>query len=396
MKRYISYALTLLSCAGIAQTATAETVISQVNNLDLSLTECLSQPAQVTDIEFIAPHYALMTTQLGDVYLFQGCNRDPKKVGHVDVGKVNFTSGLYSIAAPNDFFWSKNVYLYFTAEEDGQQKTRLASFKLDLFNDEGLTDENVLIDIDQPYPRGNGGALTFGPDGLLYLGVGDGGSSGDPHNNAQNVTTLLGSILRIKPDADSKKGYTIPEGNLQDFVSEAKPEIFAYGVRNPWKMTFTYDGSLIIADVGEDTFEEVDIITPDMINKQEINLGWNIKEGKNCFNDSALCSIEGLVDPVYQYEHGKNGNSISGGEIVYYDNKPYYLFADFMTGMMGALDLDNPSKPAVLNESLEGNWVTFGRDPFNRIYVADYAGKIYRVELENDTSKTKFDLKKDD
>jgi glucose/arabinose dehydrogenase len=372
MKRYFIYALALFTYAGI----------SQADDLELSLEQCLSEPAQVTDMEFIAPHYALMTTQSGDVYLFRGCNRDTKKVGHVDVAKTDWTSGLYSIAVPYNYFWTQTVYLYFTAEKDGELVTRLSSFKLNLFDDDGLTDEKVLIEIDQPYASNNGGALEFGPDGLLYLGVGDGGSKGDPDNNAQNVKNLLGSILRIKPDTDSKKGYTIPDGNLQESVSKAKPEIFAYGVRNPWKITFNYDGSMILADIGEDTIEEINILPPKMMNNKEINFGWNIKEGDNCFNDNAKCSKADLVDPVYQYQHGKNGNSITGGEIYYLNNKEYYLFADFMTGMIGALDLDDPSETALQDENQEGNWVTFARDPFGRVYVSDYAGKLYSVNLK--------------
>lgn len=373
MKRYVAFALALFAYVGI----------TQADDLKLSLKKCLSEPAQVTDIEFIAPHYALMTTQLGDIHLFRGCDRPTKKIGHVDVADSDWSSGLYSIAVPYDFFWSRNVYLYYAVDDDGDAKTRLSSFKVNLFNDEGLTDENVLLEIDIPYSGNRGGALEFGPDGLLYLGVGDGGSAGDPDNNAQNIKTLLGSILRIKPDANSKKGYSIPDGNLRDFARRAKPEIFAYGVRNPWKITFSADGSLILGDIGEDTIEEIDILSRKVMNNQKINLGWAIKEGDNCYNDNAKCSKESLIDPVYQYEHGGNGNSISGGETYFYNNKEYYFFADFMTGMIGVLDLDDPSKPVLLDESETGNWVTFARDPFNRVYISDYAGNLYRVTLKD-------------
>lgn len=357
--------------------------VSHASDLELSLVSCLSKPAQITDIEFIAPHYALMTTQVGDIYLFQGCNRPTPKIGHVEVDTTNWTSGLYGIAAPDDFFWSKRVFLYYSVEVEGELKTRLSSFEIDLFVTEGLKDENVLLEIDQPYPGSNGGALEFGPDGLLYLGVGDGGAVGDPHNNAQNVQTILGSIVRIKPDLSDEKGYTIPEGNLQDFIPEALPEIFAYGVRNPWKLTFDSNGNLILADVGEDTIEEVDVLSREIIGTQEINLGWNIKEGSYCYDPGKDCSQEGFIDPVYEYEHGIHGNSITGGETCVLGDKEYYLFADFMTGMIGVLDLDEPGTPVLLDESYTGNWTTFSKAPFGRVYVSDYAGMLYQVILQN-------------
>jgi hypothetical protein len=372
MIRYFIWAFVLFGYIGA----------SQASDLKLTLDNCLSEPAQITDIEFIAPHYALMTNQLGDIYWFRGCNRPAKKIGHVNVAMSDWRLGLYSIAVPHDFFWAHTVFLYYAADVEGELKTRLSRFKIDLFGDKGLTDEAVLLEIDQPYPGSNGGALKFGPDGYLYLGVGDGGSNGDPDNNAQNVQTILGSILRIKPDTDIAGGYSIPDGNLQDFVPGALPEIFAYGVRNPWKFSFSYDGSLIIGDVGEDTIEEIDIISKEMIGNQEINLGWSIKEGGSCYNGSEACSSEGLIDPVYQYIHGNHGNSITGGETYVLGDKEYYIFADFMTGMIGVLDLDNPSTPVLIDESLVGNWVTFSRTPFGRVYVSDYAGNLYRVILQ--------------
>ena len=355
---------------------------SYANGLNLSLERCLSEPAQVTDMEFIAPHYALMTVQQGDVYWFRGCNRDAKKIGHIDVATSDWASGLYSVAVPHDFFWSHLIYLYYAADVDGMMKTRLSTFKMDLFGNKGLTDERVLLEIDQPYANNNGGALKFGPDGLLYLGIGDGGSIGDPDNNAQNVQTLLGSIVRIKPDLNSDLGYSIPDGNLQEFIPEALPEIFAYGVRNPWKLSFDFNGNLIVADVGEDTIEEIDILSKEMMANQPLNLGWSIKEGGNCYNPDLNCSMPDLIDPVYQYEHGLFGNSITGGETLYVSGKEYYVFADFMTGMIGVLDLDDPSVPVMLDESFPGNWVTFTRDPFGRVYVSDYDGTLYRVVIQ--------------
>jgi hypothetical protein len=161
-------------------------------------------------------------------------------------------------------------------------------------------------------------------------------------------------------------------------------------VRNPWKFTFDSYENLILADVGEDTIEEVNILSSDIMNNQEINLGWSIKEGTNCYNQNENCSSQNLIDPVYQYEHsGDSGNSITGGEPYRLGDKEYYLFADFMTGMIGVLDLDDPRTPALIDESSIGNWTTFAKGPIGRVYVADYGGKLYRVLLDDENSVDK-------
>jgi hypothetical protein len=367
--------------------------------LDLALKQCNNLPEQPTDIEFIFPDYAFITTQQGDIYWFRGCNKPLRKIATLEVSTDSWELGLYSIAVSPKFFREPAVYVYYAANKDGQLVTRLSALVIDksklfvdpedvVVNDKYVQDEaslvkeRVILEVEQPYTNGNGGALRFGPDNLLYLGVGDGGSDGDPEKNAQNVNTILGSIIRIKPDLSTAKGYTIPEGNLQDFIPGALPEIWAYGVRNPWKMTFDFHGNLILGDVGEHTIEEIDVIPEWMIGTQVVNLGWNIKEGDNCFCPPSDCDSEGLIDPVYQYEHGGSGNSITGGEPLFARGDEYYIFGDFMTGKLSVLDLDNPSVP-VVEKSFDANWVTFARDPLGRVYVVDYSsGSMYRVKLK--------------
>jgi hypothetical protein len=372
--------------------------------LDIDLKRCSKLPEEVTDIEFIFPNYAFVTTRQGDIYWFRGCGEPLSKITKLNVSDDSWVLGLYSIAVSPDFFKDPAVFVYYSADRDGQLVTRLSALVIDhseLFNDsedmlvydefhdrymlnrDALVTERVLLEIDQPHENSNGGALRFGPDELLYLGVGDGGAEGDPEGNAQNVSTIYGSILRIQPDLSKEEGYTIPEGNLQDFISGAVPEIWAYGVRNPWQITFDSQDNMIIADVGEHTIEEVDIIPAEMIGTEIVNLGWNIKEGNNCFNPPAECDSEGLIDPVFQYEHsGGEGNSITGGETLFYKGDEYYIFGDFMTGMLGVLDLDDPSDP-VFEDGIDGNWVAFAKDPIGRVYVVDYyGGNLYKVDLD--------------
>jgi hypothetical protein len=365
--------------------------------LDLALEPCLDEVEQMTDIKFVFPGHALITTQSGDIYWFQGCNKKLLKISTIDVATSDWELGLYSVAVASDFLKNPRVFLYYAAQTDGRLTTRLSAFQLNLKDKDSdvFVTEKVLLEIDQPDTNSNGGALKFGPDGLLYLGVGDGGSDGDPEANAQNIHSILGSIVRIKPDFKTEKGYTIPDGNLQDFIPGALPEIFAYGVHNPWKMTFDEKGNLIIADVGEHLIEEVDVISRDMIGTQALNLGWNIKEGDNCFNPPEQCDSQGLINPVYQYEHGDSGNSITGGETIRLDDKEYYVFGDYLTGLLGVLDLDAPETP-VFEKRFSGNWATFGKDLrfgrgsiFNKdhsgsgVYVADYtSGTLYQIILK--------------
>ena len=351
--------------------------------VDLKLKACLRGLPQITDIKFAFPGHAFITTQSGEVYWFQGDHKKPQKIATINVATSSWELGLYSVAVDPDFFWSTRLFLYYAIETDGQLKTRLSAFKLnpdDIPN--GLMEEKILLEIDQPYTDGNGGALQFGPDGLLYLSVGDGGSEGDPDGNAQNIQSILGSIVRIKPDFSTEKGYTIPDGNLQDFIPGALPEIFVYGVHNPWKFTFDDQENLIIADVGEHLIEEIDIISRNMIGTQAINLGWKIKEGDICYNPPEGCDSKGMIDPVYQYKHdGDSGNAITGGETILSDGKEYYVFADYMTGQISMLDLEAPKIP-VFEKHFKGNWTTFAKDSLGHVYVADYdRGIVYQVLL---------------
>jgi glucose/arabinose dehydrogenase len=237
----------------------------------------------------------------------------------------------------------------------------------------------VLMSFPQPYANHNGGHLAFGPDGFLYIAVGDGGSAGDPQGNAQNRGSILGKILRI--DVDNPGGgrpYGIPAdnpfvGNNEGFLEE----IYAYGLRNPWKFSFDQkSGWLWAADVGQNRVEEIDII------QKGANYGWNIMEGSLCYPSSASCDRSGLTLPVWEYQH-PTGNSVTGGYVYYGSNIPglngAYVYGDFGSGMIWALWLDSTGADnrALLDTGL--NISSFGLDQENEMYVVDYRGKIYKM-----------------
>lgn len=251
--------------------------------------------------------------------------------------------------------------------------------------DRGLLDtEQVLLTIAQPYPNHNGGHLAFGPDGYLYIGMGDGGSGGDPQGNAQNLTSLLGKMLRIDVDqADDGKLYGIPADNpLAGNTSGYREEIYAYGLRNPWKFSFDIkNGRLWVADVGQNQVEEIDII------EKGLNYGWNIMEGSQLYNASDSSRKEGLQLPVWEYRHPL-GQSITGGYVYYGSQSPSltgsYVYGDYVTGLIWALRLDDAAAPQnqlLLESNL--NISSFGLDKNNELYIVDLGGKIYKLEESN-------------
>ena len=245
--------------------------------------------------------------------------------------------------------------------------------------------ERVLLQVDQPYANHNGGQLTFGPDRLLYLGLGDGGSGGDPQGHGQNPATLLGSILRIDPDATGDTGavpYGIPDDNPFADGDGGAPEVFVLGLRNPWRFSFDRaTGELWIADVGQNAYEEVDRLDPAA--DAGANLGWSVMEASHCFTDAA-CSSDGFVMPVAEY--GRDvGCSVTGGHVYRGTSIPdlrgWYVFGDYCSGLVLGIrsDVDALTAPRVLLES--GVTIsTFGEGADGELYLADInSGTVYRL-----------------
>ncbi len=272
---------------------------------------------------------------------------------------------------------------YFFINYTDRNSTVIARYRVDPANpNRTLPDSgSVLFSFPQPFDNHNGGRLEFGPDGYLYIGTGDGGSAGDPQNNAQNRSNLLGKILRIDIDHPSEnRPYGIPADNPFAGNTEGwREEIYAYGLRNPWKFSFDPQrGWLWAADVGQDRMEEIDLI------ESGKNYGWRIMEGSLCYPASANCNREGLTLPVFEYEH-PIGNSITGGYAYYGNAVPdlsgAYVYGDFETGLLWALWLDADqtvqSNRLLLESGL--NISSFGRDQDNELYVVDFNGKLYKI-----------------
>jgi glucose/arabinose dehydrogenase len=242
--------------------------------------------------------------------------------------------------------------------------------------------ESVLLTVDQPYTNHNGGMLAFGPDGMLYVGLGDGGSGGDPLGHGQDSTTLLGTILRI--DVDGGTPYGIPADN--PFVNDtaAADEIWAYGVRNPWRFSFDrLVGDLYIADVGQNQWEEIDLQLASSGGGE--NYGWNVMEGAHCYN-AQTCNETGLVLPVVEYSHGE-GCSVTGGYVyrgtALSGMTGRYFYGEYCVGWIRSFRLDGGEATDPMDHSSDLGTVlqlaSFGEDARGELYVVSLGGSVYRI-----------------
>jgi glucose/arabinose dehydrogenase len=274
-------------------------------------------------------------------------------------------------------YYSDNKFIFVNYfPEDDERRTRISRFTLtENKNRYTLTNEKIIIEISQPYRNHNGGQIAFGADGYFYIGMGDGGSGGDPKGHGQNTKTLLGNMLRIDVNTPDDKPYSIPLDN--PFVKDQnfKPEIWAYGLRNPWRFSFNED-VLIVADVGQNKVEEVTIV------EKGQNLGWNIMEAHLCFKPKKNCDTTGLTLPHIHYGRDQ-GQSITGGYVyngkLNTELKNHYIYADFLSGNIWGVNYPTLSSPIKLMSN-QGNLSTFALDASGEIYVAGYAkGIIYQI-----------------
>jgi glucose/arabinose dehydrogenase len=237
----------------------------------------------------------------------------------------------------------------------------------------------LILAIDQPYANHNGGDVVFGPDGMLYVGMGDGGSGGDPHGNGQNRSSLLGKLLRL--DVDRGTPYTVPRDNPFVATAGARGEVWAYGLRNPWRFCFDPPaGLLYIADVGQDRWEEIDVQPASLAG---LDYGWNAMEGSHCFRTPG-CRSEGRVLPAVEYGHGE-GCSVTGGFVYRGRRLPgmvgHYFYADFCSGWIRSFKIER----GAVTEHREWQGVhvdqpaSFGLDGQGELYVCDLGGGVYRL-----------------
>jgi len=286
--------------------------------------------------------------------------------------------GLLSIAFHPEFARTRAFYVYYSAA--GPRRSVLARFVAPGRTGDAAS-QRVLLEVAQPYSNHNGGQLAFGPDGMLYVGLGDGGSGGDPQGNGQNRATLLGSLLRIDVNGqDAGLAYAIPPDNpFAGARDGSRGEIWAYGLRNPWRFSFDRaTGALFLADVGQDAWEEVDRI------ERGGNYGWNVMEGAHCYSPSRGCNAQGLRLPISEYSHAQ-GRSITGGFVYRGQAIPAlrgrYLFADYVAGTIWSIPADTPRMHPPEPLLASGLYIaSFGEDAAGELYVLDHGGgRVFRL-----------------
>ncbi len=295
----------------------------------------------------------------------------------------NNEEGLLGFAFHPDVADNGYLYVYYSA--DRPRRSVISRFT---FRQDGLladTSERVIMQVEQPFGNHNGGMIAFGPDGFLYIALGDGGSGGDPLGHGQNLSTLLGSILRIDVDSEGFT-YTVPADN--PFIGQtatngqpAQNEIWAYGLRNPWRMAFDRQtGELWAADVGQNDVEEVDLIV------RGGNYGWNFREGNDCYQPSSGCENvepDNLIAPIASYPHFLGGCSVTGGYVYDGTRIPSlsgaYIYGDFCSGRIWALKRGETGfgEPFELLPSTH-LIPAFGQTQDGEVYVLTYSPGIFR------------------
>lgn len=290
--------------------------------------------------------------------------------------------GLLGLAFAPDYAKSGLFYIYFTRRDGKQEVAELRRATSDRAS--ASSSRSVLV-MDDPEGNHNGGQLNFGPDGLLYIGTGDGGGAGDQHGtigNAQNLGSLLGKILRIDPRRSGSKAYSVPASNPFVGRAGARREVYSYGLRNPWRFSFDrIGGDLIIGDVGQDKVEEIDFTS--IAQARGGNFGWRVREGDRQFSNE---SIDGAIEPVIVRTHDEGWCSVTGGYVVRDPALPSlrgkYLYGDFCEGKIYGARLS--SSGASGNARVAGlpqipALSSFGEDARGRIYVVSLGGAVGRI-----------------
>ena len=290
--------------------------------------------------------------------------------------------GLLGLAFAPDYAKSGLFYVYFT-RRDGKQE--VAEFKRATSDRASISSYRSVLVMDDPEGNHNGGQLNFGPDGLLYIGTGDGGGGGDQHGtigNAQNLGSMLGKILRIDPRRAATKAYSVPSSNPFVGRAGARPEVYSYGLRNPWRFSFDrVGGDLIIGDGGQSKAEEIDLTS--IAEARGANFGWRVREGDQPF---ASGTLNDAIEPVIVRTHDEGWCSVTGGYVVRDAALPSlrgkYLYGDFCEGLIYGARLS--SSGASANARVAGlpqipALASFGEDARGRIYVVSLSGAVSRI-----------------
>ncbi len=287
--------------------------------------------------------------------------------------------GLLGLAFHPDFAVNRRFFVNYTRQSGGQLQTVVAEYRAFGANpDQAETEPSILLVFDQPFINHNGGHLAFGPDGFLYIATGDGGSGGDPFNAGQRRETLLGKILRI--DVDGGQPFAIPPTNPFLGEPDVRPEIWAYGLRNPWRFSFDrLTGRLLAGDVGQNRWEEVDLIVGGG------NYGWNVMEGPDCFQATA-CDTTGLALPIFSYGR-LEGAAVIGGYVYRGQQRTrfqgHYVFGDFISQKIWALEeAAGGAWRRILELDTPFSISSFGEDEEGNLYLTELGGTVQQLVFE--------------
>ncbi len=286
--------------------------------------------------------------------------------------------GLLSVAFHPDYRQNGQLFVNYT---DKQGDTRVERYTVSRNADVAdASSAKLVISIDQPYANHNGGHVLFGPDGMLYVGMGDGGAGGDPRGNGQNVNSLLGKLLRL--NVGRVEPYSIPVNNPHANGSGGRGEIWATGLRNPWRMTFDRgSGLLYIADVGQNELEEINVVPA---SKAGVNYGWNVMEADKCYRGDS-CNRDGFQMPALSYGHAGNACSVTGG-YVYRGRRiaalaGHYFYSDYCAGWVKSFRYEGGRVADRREWQVDnlGHVVSFGEDAAGELYIIGESGRVWRI-----------------
>ncbi len=393
--RFGLIALLLTACRPAAAGPRAVTVPPEIA-AGVTLTKIasgLSKPVALTFVPGDTSGRLAVVEQTGTIRLIKDGVVDPKGKPFLDLSdrisksadRRNSEQGLLGLAFHPRFAENGRLFVNLT---DPKGDTKILEFDVrhPLTDEAGIVRQRELWSVDQPYPNHNGGNLAFGPDGHLYIGLGDGGSAGDPQGNGQNREAKLGKMWIMDVDRS--------DDSTRDPANPAFPRIVALGLRNPWRYAFDRaTGDLWIGDVGQNKFEEVDVLPAAALAKREAptNFGWNPMEGLHCYKDPN-CEARKLTPPVVEYDHGE-GCSITGGYVYRGKRIPAlvgrYFYADYCTAMIRSLKWDGPGKaateiwdwrPTLDPKEQLANLSSFGEDAAGELYLLSIDGDVYRFD----------------
>jgi len=375
------FLLSLLMTLLLATTVQAQDVPNTPLGSQYRLVEVASgfnRPLFVTGAGDASSRLFIMD-QFGHIWIMQDGALLPQPF--LDVSGIISTDanerGLLGLAFHPNYAENGQFYIYYT---DVSGDTVVARYLVSA-DDPNLADPasaTYVLRADQPYPNHNGGHMSFGPDGYLYIGTGDGGSQGDPQRRAQNPNDLLGKILRL--DVDNGNAYAIPADNPALTNSGLPGEIWALGLRNPWRFSFDrLTGDLYIADVGQNQWEEINFQPAGV---GGLNYGWNIMEGTRRYSGEPV--IDGLTDPFFEYNHS-NGCSVTGGYVYRGQALPalqgVYFFADYCSGLIWSSYRDAAGVwQTNLFMDTDYSISSFGEDEAGELYILNHGGSVLRLE----------------